>query len=77
LAGVFNNHPVMKEIRESTVDKIKECRNCPARARCLGGCKQRVFAMHGRFNAPDDVQCVVFKKNHRPKLEHPENFPLK
>ncbi|MEM0372373.1 MAG: radical SAM protein [archaeon] len=74
---VFQNHPIMKEIRRATVDNIRECKKCPAKKRCGGGCRQRAFAMHGRFDAPDDVMCVLFRKKHKLKLEHPENFPLR
>lgn len=56
LNDVWENHPMLTEVHESTHTKLKGiCANCIFRKRCLGGCRAKALDAYGDFFSPHPV----------------------
>lgn len=48
-------------LRKATPDTIPECRDCPGKNICLGGCKAKAYNEYGVFSRPDPWSCYQIK----------------
>ncbi|MDL2279570.1 radical SAM protein [Desulfovibrio sp. OttesenSCG-928-G11] len=62
---IYSDSKVLKDIRKLSVNTRTECRECPVRLLCSGGCWARAFYAHGDLNAADDFcdyEILAFKE---------------
>lgn len=50
LEEIWKNSPVLKEIRELSIMQIPDCRECPIRFMCGGGCLVDIYWEHGSLH---------------------------
>lgn len=63
--NIYELSSVLQEIRQLSVNTRSECRHCPVRLLCAGGCWARAFYAHGDLNAPDEFceyEFLAFKE---------------
>jgi radical SAM protein with 4Fe4S-binding SPASM domain len=51
---IYENSVILDDIRKLSVDTRDECRQCPIRLLCGGGCWARAYYAHGDLNSADD-----------------------
>ena len=53
VSSVWNNHPILKDLRQSLPSKLKGiCNDCIFKFQCLGSCRANAYALTGEFYAP-------------------------
>jgi len=62
LTDIWNNSPILKEIRELNVDNFEKCGECDIRYYCGGGCRGNAYAQYKSLTKYDPIYCSFFKK---------------
>ena len=60
VADIWNNSPLLNELRALSVFKTEGCKNCEFAALCKGGCIADIHQRTGKFSCYDPYMCVVF-----------------
>ena len=58
-----NSSPVLEKVRSATVDRLPECKTCPVRYVCAGGCRSEAYSREGDFFARDRAMCPTNFEN--------------
>lgn len=58
-----NSSPVLEKVRSATVDRLPECKTCPVRYICAGGCRSEAYSREGNFFARDRAMCPTHFEN--------------
>ncbi len=58
----WEDSAIMKKLRDGVVKHIEKCSKCNCKTICRGGCKARVYALTGRLDAPDAINCSFYGK---------------
>ncbi|MCP5104892.1 MAG: radical SAM protein [bacterium] len=59
LRGILENSPVLKKMREVTVDTIEPCMECAIKYLCGGGCRAFHYDITGDINKTDRNACRI------------------
>lgn len=62
LKNILENSPILKRLREFTVDDIEGCRDCEFKYLCGGGCRATNSKVTGDFHKNNRYYCAVDKE---------------
>lgn len=62
LKNILENSPVLKRLREFTVDEIDECKECEFKYLCGGGCRAKNENITGNFLENNRYYCDINKE---------------
>jgi radical SAM protein with 4Fe4S-binding SPASM domain len=57
IEDIWSDSEVFAPLRNHKANDIPNCAVCENNPNCVGGCKARVYMLHGRFNASDTSMC--------------------
>jgi radical SAM protein with 4Fe4S-binding SPASM domain len=75
LTRLIETSPVMRRVRSATVDLLPECKTCPVRYVCSGGCRSEAYTREGDFLARNRELCPTFFKSAVDRLWASANVP--
>jgi radical SAM protein with 4Fe4S-binding SPASM domain len=61
LKEIFYDSPVMRQIRNCTVDTIEVCRDCEVKGICAGGCRSLAYNLYGKIDCHNAYFCDYLK----------------
>jgi radical SAM protein with 4Fe4S-binding SPASM domain len=76
LRHVLEHSQVMQQMKATTVDILPECKSCPVRYICSGGCRSEAYTREGDFLARNRAMCPQFFENAVQKLWNAAKTPL-
>lgn len=68
LRQVIEESPLLKNVRDMTVDRLEDCPTCPMRYICSGGCRMEAYTRENRLTARNRDMCPVFFQRALDKL---------
>jgi radical SAM protein with 4Fe4S-binding SPASM domain len=60
LRAVLEQSEVIKNTKKAAVDILPECRTCPVRYICAGGCRSEAYTVEGDFLARNRTMCPTY-----------------
>lgn len=60
VAEIWNNSPLLNELRAINVFETEHCKDCEFAAVCKGGCIADIYGRSGEFTCYDPYVCVAF-----------------
>ena len=54
---IYNNSPVLKKLRGTTVETLKVCSHCDVRYLCNAGCRATAYNVYHDINAHNELYC--------------------
>jgi len=60
VADIWNNSPLLNDLRAMSVYKTEVCKDCTFAAVCKGGCIADIHEKTGKFSCYDEYMCVAF-----------------
>ena len=57
IKAIFNESPVMKRMRSTTVDSVAVCTHCDLKYLCNSGCRATAYNVYREFNAHNEIYC--------------------
>lgn len=54
---IFNESPVMKRMRSTTVDSVSVCTHCDLKYLCNGGCRATAYNVYRELTAHNEIYC--------------------
>jgi len=65
---IYDESPVMKQVRGTTVETLRVCSHCDFRYLCNGGCRATAYNIYREFDHHNEIYCKMFETNSVSKL---------
>jgi AdoMet-dependent heme synthase len=65
---IFDESPVMLQVRGTTVDTLRVCSHCDFKYLCNGGCRATAYNVYREFDHHNEIYCKMFETTAVAKL---------
>lgn len=76
LRAVLETSEIIQKSRNAAVDILPECKTCPVRYVCAGGCRSEAYTHEGDFLARNRMMCPTYFEAAVDKLWNAANIPI-
>ncbi|HZN09287.1 MAG TPA: radical SAM protein [Pyrinomonadaceae bacterium] len=76
LRQVLDTSGMLKKMKRAAVDNLPECKTCPVRYICAGGCRSEAYTREGDLLARNRAMCPTFFEMAKDRLWDSANIPV-